>query len=161
MSLYILIPMPARWRWLMITFITLINTLRPKYNGRHFPDDILKWIFVNENVWTSIRISLKFVPRGPISNISALVQIMAWRRQGDKPLSELIIVRLLAHICVTRPQWDKGRNVTNNEQNTITYFSKLIVDPCSWILRITHMTIRLHSQRWYHLTTWKSVRNGG
>ena len=36
----------------------------------------------------SIKISLKFVPKGPISNIPALVQIMAWRRSGDKPLSE-------------------------------------------------------------------------
>ena len=33
-------------------------------------------------------ISLKFVPKGPINNIPALVQIMAWRQTGDKPLSE-------------------------------------------------------------------------
>ena len=59
----------------------------------------------NENVWISIKISLKFVPRGPINNIPALVQIMAWRRQGDKPLSEPMMVILLTHICVTRPQW--------------------------------------------------------
>ena len=50
-------------------------------------------------------ISLKFVPKGPMNNISALVQIMAWRRPGDKPLSERVIVSLLTHICVTRPQW--------------------------------------------------------
>ena len=31
---------------------------------------------------------MKFVPKGPINNIPALVQIMAWRRPGDKPLSE-------------------------------------------------------------------------
>ena len=35
----------------------------------------------------------------------ALVQIMAWRRPGDKPLSEPMMVSLLTHICVTRPQW--------------------------------------------------------
>ena len=35
-----------------------------------------------------MKISLKFVPRGPINNIPALVQIMAWHRAGDKPLSE-------------------------------------------------------------------------
>ena len=34
-----------------------INTLRPRQNGRHFPDDIFKWIFLNENVWISINIS--------------------------------------------------------------------------------------------------------
>ena len=51
------------------------------------------------------KISLKFVPKGPINNIPALVQIMAWRRPGDKPISEPMMVSLLAHICVTRPQW--------------------------------------------------------
>ena len=81
------------------------NTLRPRQKGRHFADDIFKWIFLNENVWISIKIALKFVPRGLISNIPVFVQIMAWRRPGDKPLSEPMMVSLLTHICVTRPQW--------------------------------------------------------
>ena len=51
-------------------------------------DDIFKRIFLNENVKILIQISLQFVPRGPIDNKSALVQVMAWRRTGDKPLSE-------------------------------------------------------------------------
>ena len=58
-----------------------------------------------KNVWIPIEISLKFVPKGPIDNIPALVQTMAWRRPGDKPLSEPVMGRLPAHICVTRPQW--------------------------------------------------------
>ena len=82
-----------------------LNTLRPKQNGRHFADDIFKCIFLNENDWISLKISLKFVPKGPINNIPALVQIMAWRRPGDKPLSEPMMVSLPTHICVTRPQW--------------------------------------------------------
>ena len=69
-----------------------MNTLRPIQNGRHFTDDTLKRIFVNENVRISIKISLKFVPKGPINNISTLVQIMAWRRSGDKPLSESMLL---------------------------------------------------------------------
>ena len=81
-----------------------INTLRRRQNGRHFPDDIFKCIFLNENVWISIKIPVKFVPKGPINNIPALFQIMAWRRPGDKPLSETMMVTLLTHICVTRPQ---------------------------------------------------------
>ena len=84
-----------------------VNTLRPRQDGRHFADDIFKCIFVNENLWIPIKISLKFVPKGPINNIPALVQIMAWRRPGDKPLSEPMMVRLPMHICVTRPQWVK------------------------------------------------------
>ena len=66
----------------------IFNTLRPRKNGRRFADDTFKRIFLNENVRISIKIPLKFVPDGPINNIPALVQIMAWRRTGDKPLSE-------------------------------------------------------------------------
>ena len=83
------------------------NTLRPRRNEQKLADDIFKCIFFNENVWLSIKISLKFVPKGPINNIPALVQIMAWRRSGDKPLSESTMVILPTHICVTRPQWVK------------------------------------------------------
>ena len=36
----------------------------------------------------SIKISLKFVPKGLIDNIPLLVQIMAWRQIGTKPLSQ-------------------------------------------------------------------------
>ena len=56
------------------------------------PGDTFKRIFLNENVMISIKIPLKFVPMGPINNNPALVQIMAWRRLGDKPLSEPMIV---------------------------------------------------------------------
>ena len=63
-----------------------------------------KAFFLNENVRISIEFSLKFVPSGPINNIPALVQIMAWRRSGYKPLSEPMMGSLLTHIYVTRPQ---------------------------------------------------------
>ena len=82
-----------------------LNTLRPRRNRRHLADDIFKCIFMNENVLISIKISLKFIPMGPINNIPTLVQIMAWCRPGDKPLSEPIIIISLMHICVARPQW--------------------------------------------------------
>ena len=89
----------------------LINTLRPRQNGRHFADDIFKRIFVNENIWIPIKISLNFFPKGSINNIPALVQIMAWRRPGDKPLSKAMMVNLPPHICVTRPQWVKMKKM--------------------------------------------------
>ena len=84
-----------------------LNTLRPRQNGRHLPDDIFKCISLNESVWISIEIPLKFVRKGSINNIPALVQIMAWCRPGAKPLSEPMMVRIATHICVTRPQWVK------------------------------------------------------
>ena len=43
-----------------------LNTLRLRRNDGHFPD-IFKCIFLNENIWISIKISLKFVPKGPIN----------------------------------------------------------------------------------------------
>ena len=82
-----------------------IDTLSPRQNGRHFPDDIFKGIFFNENECISLRISLKIVPYVRINNIPALVQIMAWRRPGGKPLSGPMMVSLLTHLCVARPQW--------------------------------------------------------
>ena len=80
-----------------------INTLKLRQNSHHFPDNIFKFIFLNENIWILLKISLKFVNKVPIKNIPALVQIMVWRRPGDKPLSEPMIVSLLMHICVPRP----------------------------------------------------------
>ena len=62
-------------------------------------------ISLNKNVWVSIRMTLEFVHKGPINNIAALVQIMAWRRLSDKTLSEPMMVSSLTHICVIRPQW--------------------------------------------------------
>ena len=44
--------------------ISSVNTLRQRQNGRHFPDDIFKYIFLNKNVSILIKISLNFVPRG-------------------------------------------------------------------------------------------------
>ena len=55
--------------------------------------DSFKYIFLNENELMSIQISLKFVPIVPIDNKSALVQVMAWRRTGDKPLSEAMMTQ--------------------------------------------------------------------
>ena len=86
-------------------FPIYLNTLRPRQNGRHFADDMFKCIFLNKNVWIPIEISLKFVPTGSINNNPALLQIVAWRRPGDKPLSEPMMVCSLTHVCVTRPQW--------------------------------------------------------
>ena len=54
--------------------------------------------FLNENVLNSLNISLKFISKGPINNIPALVQIIA------KPLSAPIMIILVTHMYVTRHQ---------------------------------------------------------
>ena len=91
--------------WVNIALGHRVNSLRPRKNGRLFADDTFKRIFLNENITILTKNSLKFVPKGLINNIPALVLIMAWRRPGDKPLSEPMLVSSLTHICVTRPQW--------------------------------------------------------
>ena len=90
-----LVPMPHSWLRLPDA---VINSLRPRQN---YADDIFKCIFWNENILISIKISLKFISYSS-------VQIMAWCRPGDKPLSEPMMIILLTHICIIRPQWVNG-----------------------------------------------------
>ena len=52
--------------------INQVNTLRVRQNGPHFADNILKCIFLNENVWILIKISSKFAPKGLINNMPAI-----------------------------------------------------------------------------------------
>ena len=94
------------------------------FRRRHFQTYFLQWKCLN-----FVKISLKFVLKGPISNIAALVQIMAWRRPGDKPLSEPMMVSLPTHICVTRPQW-----VIQNRSgmNTIEHWGKVTAPSHYW-----------------------------
>ena len=99
--------------WKAVGMLSWLNTLSPRQNGCHFADEICKCIFLNENGWILINISLKFVPKGQINNIPALVQIMAWYRPDNKPLSEPMLVSLLTQICVIPPQWVKEATVTH------------------------------------------------
>ena len=61
--------------------------------------------FSYENIWIALNIQLKFIPKGPINNIPALVQIVPWHRPCDKPLSEPMWL-----VCrhITLPQWVNG-----------------------------------------------------
>ena len=86
-------------RLLELAIVGFFNTLRLRHNGRCFTEDVFKCIFLPENVWNLIKVSLRFVPKGPINNSPALIQVMAWRRSGDKPLSEPMMVSLLTQIC--------------------------------------------------------------
>ena len=54
---------------------------------------IFKGIFLNENDKILIKMSLKLIPRVPIDNNPALVQVMAWCRTGDKPLPEPVTIQ--------------------------------------------------------------------
>ena len=124
---------------------TSINTLRPKQIAAILQTIFFQCISLNENIWNSIEMSLKFVPKGPINNIPALVQIMSWRRRGDKPLSEPMMVRLLTHICVIRPQWHKQKWIRDKQASDFIADSKLFILYC--IFRKAH-TILLSKILW-------------
>ena len=121
------------------------NTLRPRQDGRHFADDVFKCIFLNKNLIISPKISLKFVPKGRINNIPVLVEIMAWRRPGDKPLSEPMMVRLPTHICVSRPQWVDI--VTIHQRNRLNMFENLK----EILENHRYMDRYLCQRRWFYL----------
>ena len=80
--------------WIGIDLSGLLSST-PGQDGCHFADDIFRFIFVNENVRISNKFSLKVVPKRPIDNKSALVQVMACRLYGGKPLPEPMLPQFI------------------------------------------------------------------
>ena len=120
--------------WRAAAHFLWVNPLRLRQNGHHFPGDIFKCIFSN---WVLINISLKFVPKGQINNIPALVQIMAWHRPGHKPLSALMKVNLLIHICITQPQWvNTLRPIQNGDYIFDIYKLNFLYENCCILIQI-------------------------
>ena len=91
--------------WML--FIRHVMSISLTHWGRDKMAAVSQTTLSNAFSWMKM---LEFRLRFQINNYPALVQIMAWRRSGDKPLSEPMMVSLLTHICVTRPQWVKWRS---------------------------------------------------
>ena len=104
----------------------LIDTLRPQQDGHHFVDDTFKPIFLNENDWILLQISLEFVPKVPTDNRSALIQL-TWNR------------------------W-QAINWTNDEEFTDTYMSSgpNVLTRISYLF---HYTRNEHSQIRHRFTS--------
>ena len=144
-----------------MNILTQFNTLRPRQNGCHFADDIFKCIFLNENIWILIKISLKFVHQGQINNIPSLVQIMAWRRPGDKPLSEPMMVSLLTHICVTRPQWVNGSKTLQDfcpRSRSIHCYLHATHSLFSFVYKLLETRVHFHYFRNHVITSWNVMQ---
>ena len=125
--------------------LTYINTLRPRQNGRHFPDDIFKCIRLNENLWISMKISLSFVPENPCNNVPALVQIMAWYWKGNKP--KPMVVNSLTHVCVTWPQWVNGLvhvYINSSEYTHIQPISQTVHNCLGYIADSKYIDFRMY-----------------
>ena len=93
--------------------------------------------------------SLKFVLNDPINNIPALAEIMAWRQPGEKPLSELIMLSSLTHICFTGPQI-----IRNTTYCVISMHLQRYVDTSNYC----HNTIQLSLQIPVDILTLYSMR---
>ena len=114
-----------------IRLYAALNTLRPRQDGRHFPDDIFKRIFLKENISISIKVSLNFVPKGRINNIWALILIMTWRRPGDKPLSERMYASLDLNELI---EWCVHIIWVSKPCDTVPEYSGT-TKPISWVLK--------------------------
>ena len=95
---------------------------------------------------------MKFVPKVPINNIQALVHIMAWRRLGDKPLSEPMMVSFPTHICVTRSQWVNFNAKLAGFCIIIPHWSDCEVFECS-VMYFNNFILR--GDQWHQLTGYK------
>ena len=100
----------------------MVNTLRPRQDGRRFTNDIFKRIFFNEKILISIEISLEFVPKSSTNNKLALVHIMTWRWTNGGPvwwrihvslglnelrwLAELALTLWHVNSCIHVKWWD-------------------------------------------------------
>ena len=81
--------------------VPLTHWVREK-NGPHFANEIFKLNFLYEGCGTLTQISMKFVPMGPVDNILALVQKMAWRRIGAPIYIRTNYGLVYGHFCVTK-----------------------------------------------------------
>ena len=72
---------------------------------------------------------------------------MVWRRPGDKPLSEPMVVSLLTHICVARPEWVKTENILQNKTKSREQYiyTLMYVLPWHW-----SCFLACHAPWWRH-----------
>ena len=117
---YIRIHIPVDWSLVNFLLECVFHYHHPSFI--HLPDveniTVISQTTVSNVFSLSIdTISLNFVPIVPINNNPALLQIMAWCRPSEKPLSEPTMTSLLTHIWVTRPQCWHGAMHVNPDMN--------------------------------------------
>ena len=111
--------------------------------------NVSQTVFSNVFSWMKIyEVRLKFhrslFLRFKLTIFPPLVQIMAWRRPGTKPLSEPMMEALLMHACITRPQWvngvrtSAGTVLTMQLRNFFKKFLSLLMIFCMFRLRRQH-----------------------
>ena len=94
------------------------ETKLPPFCRRHSQ---MHYIYIS----ISLKISAKFAPYVRINIIPALAHIMACRLVGTKPLSGPMMIRLLTHLCVTRPQCVKATHWQDNANSCVCHAALL------------------------------------
>ena len=111
---------------------------------------------------------MKFVPGGLIDNTSSLVQIMAWRWTGDKPLSEPMIIYW--HTYASQPWWVRYISVLTNTIHhfnifvLVRYLSVLSILLCCLTILVAARTVYIISvgvtnllQCFNNIDTWVTI----
>ena len=122
-------------------------------NGCRFSDEILKCIFLKENVRILIKVSLlKFVHKVLIDNQSASVQAMAWHLKGSRPLTESVIAKISNDIWGL---WHNELKFISEVQFCSLIFSYVIIN-------MIHFMVFHRSSKWdlsvaFAYTQWNDV----
>ena len=125
------------WGILKIQFYVIVSSKRYSWyivDVTHLPMDKMTTIYHTRyskvfswmKKWFSIQISLKFVPLGPTDKKSALVQVMAWRRTGNKPLPEPIPTQVTdTYVFGTRGGGGGGGGVNKSQMHSTVRSGKV------------------------------------
>ena len=98
---------PEAWHWARLPGIVQFRYQKDKHieTDTKWPPFCRRYFQAHIPVWTFLYFDCDFIEICPIDYNPALVQIIVWRLPGAKLLSEPMMVILLTHMCVTRPQW--------------------------------------------------------
>ena len=134
--------MAARVPYLILDFfcVELFNSSPHGQNGHHFADNIFRCIFVNETICILIQISLKFVPKGLIDNMWALVQVVAWHLTCHKPLPESMMTQF-----TDAYMRHSGEMRSKKSEFVLTvYINSWHLILCDRVSNSNHFIIRMH-----------------
>ena len=152
----------SRWNTHVINvhmYTKSIYILRPRRNGRHFQTTFSNAFFLNENVWISIKTSLKVVHKSLINNIPTLDQIMALRRPGDKPLLNqcwLVYCRIYAslslnELMILRPN---GAGISEQGHQWLKQMLGALSVPSHYLNQCCLISWRAHGNTFQWNLTW-------
>ena len=115
---------PTWWQWHVVKMFSIscwfvtFNTWKYGWNSRYFADDF----FLEWKLWYVV--SKFHLSLFPWSHKSALVQVVAWRRTGDKPVPQPMMTNstdaYIGWVFAYKNHWKFGLIFLNQGGNLIT-----------------------------------------